>query len=349
MYHKLHIRARILTAACLLALWVLMLPYAAGQHTVSIGNRAGCTLSEVLVPVDVSKFNDVSAFTFYINIDTEAVSLVEIENIHQSLSSGNLVSNVNLTEHSININWYAISPANISSGKLFDMRVLLKESPALFNFSENCEIALSDLSVVENVVYNNGSLIAFSTIPVDPPTNTVIMGGTTSFLLPLIPGIDYQWQENIENEWINLIEDYHYSGVLTHELSILSAPMAFNNHLYRCMLSNEDCNEATAEALLHVTQVGIDEQEYKDQKSLLLVYPNPAGDKITYIICIDIHHAELRLIDTNGHIVLLEQIANLNSGEPQTLNLGKLTPGIYMLQLLNQNRILDSVKIILKL
>ena len=348
MFHQLHIRARILTAVFLLALWVLMLPYAAGQHTVSIGNRAGCALSEVLVPVDVNKFNDVGTFTFYICIDTATVSFVAIENKHQALSTGNMESNLNFAEQILTITWYAMSPANISSGKLFDMRVLLKESPALFSFSEDCEIALSDLSVLENVVYNNGSLIAFSTIPVDPPTTTVEVGGTASFLLPLISGIDYQWQENIENEWINLSEDYYFTGVLTHELSILSVPIAFNNRFYRCLLSNEDCNEATGEALLHVTQVGIDKQKGKDQKSLLLVYPNPAGDQITYIICASVQHAELCLTDANGHIVLLEQIANLNSGEQQTLNLGKLTPGIYILQLLSENKIMDSVKIVKK-
>ena len=174
------------------------------------------------------------------------------------------------------------------------------------------------------------------------------MGGTASFMLPLISGVDYQWQESIDSEWINLSEGYYYTGVLTHELSILSAPMAFNNHLYRCLLSNEDCNEATNEAQLFVTQVGIDEQEREDQKSLLLVYPNPAGDRITYIICASVQHAELRLIDSNGHIVLLEKIANLNSGAPQNLNIGKLTPGVYMLQLLNQNKIMDSMKIVKK-
>ena len=349
MQHRFQIQASILTSFWFVIVWVLILPRAVSQPEVSIGNHAGCVNSEILVSVEVSDFNDVAAFTFYIGVDTEAVSLVAIENIHQALSSGNVVSNVNLTEHTINVNWYAMSPANISSGKLFDMRVLLKESPVLFSFAENCEIALSDLSVVENVVYNNGNLVAFSTIPIDPPTTTVNVGGTASFMLPLIPGIEYQWQENIENEWINLSEGYYYTGVLTHRLSILSAPMAFNNRLYRCLLSNEDCSEATSEAILYVTQVGINEQEGKDQKSLLLVYPNPAGDQITYIICVAVQHAELRLIDANGHIVLLEQTANLNSGAPQTLNLGKLTPGIYVLQLLSQNRIMDSVKIIRKL
>lgn len=349
MHRKLHIRASILTAVWLLALWVLVLPHAASQPTVSISDQAGCALSEVLVPVDVSKFNDVGTFTFYIGIDTAAVSFVAIENNHLALSTGSLESNLSLDGQILTITWYAMSPANINSGKLFDMRVLLKESPALFSFAENCEIALSDLSVIENVVYNNGNLVAFNTIPVDPPTTTVNVGGTASFMLPLMPGIDYQWQENIEDEWINLSEDYYYAGVFTHELSILSAPVAFNNRLYRCLLSNEDCNEATGEALLHVTQVGIDEQKGKDQKSLLLVYPNPAGDQITYIIYAAVQHAELRLTDANGHIVLLEQIANLNSGAQQTLNLGKLTPGIYMLQLLSQNKIMDSVKIIRKL
>ncbi len=348
MQHRFQIQASILTSFWFVIVCLFILPRAVSQPEVSIGNHAGCVNSETLVSVEVSDFNDVAAFTFYIGIDTATVSFVAIENIHQALSSGNLISNVNLDGQILTITWCSMSSAFISSGKLFDMRMLLKESPALFSFAENCEIVLSDLSIVENVVYNNGSLIAFSTIPIDPPTATVEVGDTAIFLLPLIPGIDYQWQENIEDEWINLIDGYYYAGVLTHELSILSATMALNNHLYRCMLSNEDCSEATGEALLYVTQVGIDEQESKDQKSLLLVYPNPAGDQITYIICTAVQHAELRLIDGNGHIVLLEKIANLNSGEQQTLNLGKLTPGIYMLQLLRQNRIMDSVKIIKK-
>jgi|GEM_PF-1796381 len=349
MLQRIHIQANLLTAIWLVIAGLLVLPQAVSQPVVSISNHAGCANSEILVPVDVNNFEDVATFTFYIQADTSAIALISVENIHPALSGGNVVSNFSLNGiPSININWFGISPVTISSGKLFDLRLLLKGGTTAFNFIENCEIALSDFSVVPNVVYNDGSLTAFSALSPVPLTSTVIKDSTANFVLPLFSGITYQWQENSGNIWTNLAENLTYKGVLTNELSLISIPMSLNNHSYRCLLTKQLCSETTFAATLMVNAVGIDEPGI-ETKSLISVFPNPVSDRITYLLGVSISQATLRLIDTKGNVVLQSKITNIKPGTPQTLNLGKLASGTYLLQLIDDNKIIDSVKILRQL
>ncbi len=348
MIHQPHIKAGFLATALLLFSWVFMLPQAAGQHEVSIGQQAGCPGNEVMVPVEVGKFNDVSAFTFYIGVDLSTVYFVSVENMHEALSHGNLESHLNISTQVITITWYAMSPASISSGKLFDLNMEFNQSPSFLSFSEDCEIALSDLSVVENAIFNNGILSEYSTVPVDPPSNTINAGGTANFLLPFIPDVAYQWQKFEDGNWTSLYEDTFFTGVLTNNLSIVSVPYDFNNSLYRCLITGEDCSGTTPEAILYVNAVGIDEQEGRGH-SLLHVFPNPAGEQLTVTPGTTIHDGTVYLTDICGRIVIRENIANLQSGSQHTLNLGNVHNGFYVLQLFSENKFLASVKIARKL
>lgn len=349
MLQRIHIQANLITATWLVIFGLLVLPQAISQPVVSISNHAGCANSEILVPVEVNNFADVAAFTFYIQADTSAIALISVENIHPALLEGNVVSNFNINGiPSININWYGMSSVTISSGKLFDLRLLLKGGTTAFSFTENCEIALSDLSVVQNVVYNDGSLTAFSALSPVPLTSTVIKDSTANFVLPLFSGITYQWQENSGNIWTNLAENLTYKGVLTNELSLISVPMSFNNRSYRSLLTKQLRSENTLAATLMVNAVGIDEHGL-EKKSLISVFPNPVGDRITYLLGVSISQATLRLIDTKGNIVLQSKITNIKSGTSQSLNLDKLAAGTYILQLIDDNKIIDSVKILRQL
>ncbi len=334
------------TAMILLFSLLLMLPRAKSQIEVSIGADT-CCAGEVLLPVYVSQFNDIGAFSFYIEVDTAAIDFITVENINQELLEGSLESNINLSEQIITIVWFDMPPAYINSGKLFDMRLLLKKSPVTLIFGEDCEITFSDLSIAENVIYESGSLMNFGSLQVNPPTANVEAGNNTSFKLPPITGIAYQWQEKTtETDWADLNDGIYYKGVNENELIISSAPLDFNDHRYRCVLTSESCTEITDEAILQVT-VGINDQISKGKKSLLQVYPNPAGDKITTIINGDnFQHAKLRLFEINGHVLLDKEIENISSGTRQTINLEKLAPGMYILQLISENSIMASVKIL---
>jgi len=131
-------------------------------------------------------------------------------------------------------------------------------------------------------------------------------------------------------------------------LSLISVPISLNNHNYRCLLTKQLCSETTLAATLVVNAVGIDEYGL-EKKSLISVFPNPVGDRITYLLGVSVSQATLHLIDTKGNIVLQSKITNIKSETPQTLNLDKLAAGTYLLQLIDNNKIIDSVKILRQL
>jgi hypothetical protein len=233
---------------------------------------------------------------------------------------------------------------------LFSIRLLLKGNEAALHFTGDCEIALSNLSVVDNIVYNDGQISLLSALSPEPKNPRVDEGSAVHIVLPLLTGVSYRWQENSGNGWIDLSEGNSFAGVNSQELIINEAKIEFNNRRYRCMLHLNDCSEATTESVLQVRVVGIEEPG-GDRKTMLTIYPNPVvNDVVTYIISgTPIEQARLRLLDSRGTMVLLTEQLSTPFGSPHTLYVGNLADGLYILQLLSNTTPVKSVKIVRKL
>lgn len=314
------------------------------QTSVNLEDYDGCK-GEFSLPLFITDFEDVSAFSIGIEIDTAVVELIDLANVHQDLASGNLEAGVNESDEILAITWVSMNPVNIEDAKLFEIRFQLKNGFVSLDFTENCEIVRSDLSVIEDVEYTNGSLLALGSLTIDPWTNEIAPGEDAVFALPgEYTEFGYQWQEKKPDEgWMNVNENGTYSGVQTPVLTIHNVPLSFNNRLYRCMISNTECAEPTNAAELNVS-VGLDEKDEKEAFDIE-AYPNPAYEKLSYIIkgVNNFSEAEVFLTDIYGQVLVRKK--NIIDGE-NYLRLDHLPSGFYFLRLLNENKMIQTIKVL---
>ncbi len=350
MATPLHIKASATTVFLLLAILLFILPQAIGQPAISISKVSACAGSEVVVPVVASGFKDVAAITLFIRFDTTAVSYVDIGDFNQALSGGSVVNSVQYTQNpsSINISWASMAPATINKETLFNIRFLLKSDSAALHFSPDCEIALSNLSVVGDMLYNDGTISPFGTLTPEPKLARIDEGSTAHFVLPLLTGAAYQWQQNAGAAWVDCSNSDLFEGVKTQELLVKSVKPELNNSSYRCLIYYTNCTEATYESMLQVSAVGMDEQAV-EQNNLLVVNPNPVGDVITFGVGASIENANVRLMDSQGKTLIKAQVAQLVPGAKHSMKIGHLPSGMYFLQLFDGKRLVASVRLIHKL
>jgi hypothetical protein len=326
---------------------VLVLMFAHGmlsaQMTVSIGEQLHCENSEVFVPVNVSDFNDVAAVTLYISLDTLTAEYIEIVNPNAQLSGGSIIANFVESTSVIIITWQSMAPATIPSGKLFDLKMDFHEGDAALIFLGDCEIALSDLTVVQNVIYVDGLLVDAIQFDLQPQPVTVTEGENTVFevTLQFSGNHIFQWQVNDGSGWSDLEETPHYADTKTAQLAILDVPYSFNNYLYRCQVTFDNCSKASDAALLTVSPLMV--VNTKSQvEPLIQVYPNPCGDLINFKIAGTENEFRLQLLNLLGE-VLVEQHALNPSG---SIILDSFNPGIYFLQLIRNNGTRETVKVL---
>lgn len=313
------------------------------QLTVSIDQQYHCENSEILLPVFVSDFNNVGSLQLNIEINTQELEFDAVMNPHASLSGGNISSNFMELDGEIVVTWWRNTPVSISSGKLFDLKLVYKHGSPTLNLSDDCEIALSDLTLVGNAIFNNGFVEPIeiinqpqgvTVIEDDPVTFTIIQNGVST----------YQWQLNSGNGWSNLANDMYYSGTDTDELIINSVPLDFDNHFFRCLITLDDCYLTSDSAILLVTPLGINDNFKKNP--VLNVYPNPCSDKLYYTVNTPMSNVSLELVNLLGKSVYNASNIDLNEGRSGSIYTNDLQNGLYFLQLKREAVVLNTVKII---
>ena len=309
----------------------------------------GCSNTEVLIPVEIENFVDVAAFTLYIGVNTENIEYIDIEGINDVFTTGNFIGGVNLEAQTIILTWTSFTPATMDDGVMCNIRVLFKNNPADFSFLDNCEIIDSDLTIIENVDYFDGSLVTLSSTIIDPVVQTVTEGEpATIALIGLAESISCQWQIKENENWINLEDVAPFSGAYTSLLSIHPVSANFNGSLYRCLLSSSTCSEASVESELFVIPVGIDELDVSSEITPLQIYPNPAVDQLNCIFNMDVQSGELRLINNNGVVLLQKHLADIVSGEILFFDMVNIQSGNYLLQLISNNNVITTLKVLRK-
>ena len=321
-------------------------PVVYSQLTVSIDQQYQCENTEILVPVLVSDFNDVSSLTLFIQINTQELEFVDVVNKSASLNGGNLTSGFsNAGDDMIVITWWRNSPVTISSGKLFDLKLHYYGGAADLILHDDCEIALSDLTVVSNLVLNDGLIEPVEiSITTQPQDQTVEEDDTAQFIIEQSGAIGFQWQSNAGDAWSNLSDDVVYSGVTTSELTINNVPLEMDNYLFRCVAVINDCSLASEEAVLLVNPLGIINRSGKTPG--LDVYPNPFNDKLNFVFESPSGSIGLRMLNLLGKTVYQSLTVDYDNGGVGNILTNDLQPGLYFLQLLNDDTVLVTVKLL---
>ncbi len=345
MKHKPHILTKVLIITGIMMAWVLFPANIISQPTLRIGNNVGCSNTEIIIPILIEDFEDVAAFSLFIDVDTTNIEFIGIENINEVFATGNFIGGINLPNQFISLTWVSFTAANIESGIMCNLRVLLKQGSVDFNFRNNCELVSSNLTIIENVQYQNGTLTAFNLITPDPLSQSSMEASHVNINLPALPNnITYQWQVIVDEVWKDIEETTPYAGVQTSQLDILSVSTDMNNNLYRCLLSSDICSEGSKVSELTVMASDIGEID-NSNIAILKIYPNPVDNYLNCYFNLNVNSADLILINLKGEVLFQTKLGNTLSGEVFIMHFNNIKSGNYVLQLFSDGQLIEASKV----
>ncbi|OFY47420.1 MAG: hypothetical protein A2W85_01790 [Bacteroidetes bacterium GWF2_41_31] len=334
----------------ILTIGLMALPFGLlSQTALKIGSYSGCSNSEILIPVEIENFSNIGAFTIYLAVDSNNMELLGFEHLNEVLSDGNFYGSENIENQYITLSWFSPAGITLENGVLCDIRVLLKDNSVEFNFEESCEIARTDLTIVDSVIYTNGRLIALSSFIPDPITQSLAENSNATIELAGLPSeITCQWQLNAGNGWIDLNENPPYFGVNTSELTISGVNASMNGNNYRGLLSNGECIEGSVVSELFIATSGVGDHDQTGAECYMRINPNPADDYFNCVFNQNIQNAKLILISMDGSVVLKNKIGSIIAGQSLSLKLESIASGLYVLKLFNNDQLLSNSKVMVQ-
>jgi hypothetical protein len=159
----------------------------------------------------------------------------------------------------------------------------------------------------------------------NPIDQTILPGADATFSVVCDEqGTSFQWQVDSGNGFENIIDNSGpYSGSLSPNLSITNADNSLNNNMYRCYISNFNCDIISESAVLSIsTTVGL-ESNLIDR---IQAYPNPAIDYIYLELPKSNITRSFDLFDIQGR-----KLQSFNIDFTNTINISSLASGWYTL------------------
>ncbi len=221
------------------------------------GSGSACAGSDVLVPVGVQFASNIAAISLTLQYNPASLAFVDYENLNSQLAGGS-INTFNLPGE-WRFSWYSITPINIASGNLFDLKFnyLGGSSDLVWDVVNpgNCEYDNFDGNVVA-ASYINGHVGPSATLAVvssQPMNTSVIDGNNASFSVVASNATTYQWQVSTNGStWSNLADGGIYSGVNTANLQITPASITMNGYDYRVIINGSGCGVTSESANLNV-------------------------------------------------------------------------------------------------
>jgi len=158
---------------------------------------------------------------------------------------------------------------------------------------------ISGISIVKNLIvlgYPTGCVVLCndSIITAEPTNTSVGVGLNAQFTTTSASGSTYQWQTNPLNiGWMNLPANSYYTGANTNTLGVINVTVSNHNQAFRALVNSTGCADTSKIAYLKVADtclttvtdtliiqitVGLPTPNIANT---LLIYPNPAKDRIT--------------------------------------------------------------------
>lgn len=139
----------------------------------------------------------------------------------------------------------------------------------------------------------------------------------------------YQWQQHLNDSFINIINNEIYTGTTSEKLIIKQFNFNQHNFKFRCIISNGICNSISEDAL-----IGIDSSKIKNSISEngFVVYPNPVSDILTIEGDNSIIGLTYFITDISGKLILSSKINN----QITKVITEKFSQGIYIVFLNNK-------------
>lgn len=299
--------------------------------TITIGSDILCPGDEVMVPVNVTDFFDIGAFTLFVGYDTAVLTFAGHLNEHPETPG--IFSNA-MTEPTsqIGLSWSSLNPANITSGKLVDLQFQYTSENCDLTFNPGCELVNSSLIIIE-YTSTNGSVIQSDPLISQNPLDILADDGSDVLFVIDASNVSlYQWQMSVDQgqSWIDVINNQQFLGVDTDSLFVLSVSYQMNNTYFRCKVCHDECCVFSQPALLNVNPATAFQQEMLSDNNLFYVRPNPVtSESEIYTLLNSNGEFRIKIFDIWGNCVA-ELNERKQAGEYRfLLSDFVLKPGIY--------------------
>ncbi|AWI26221.1 T9SS type A sorting domain-containing protein [Flavobacterium pallidum] len=181
-----------------------------------------------------------------------------------------------------------------------------------YDITNGCHTEILDLTIT-----------AGPFITVQPVSTEVAEGSTVFFSVAAENVGTYQWQGSADNglSWLDIPEGSGFTGTNGATLEINGAliTMDANGVLFRCVITNGNCNAISNEATLSVV-LGID----PIGSNSVMLYPNPTHDRVQ--VATKAAAATVTVFDINGRLIYTQQLVN-GSGD---IDLTNVQAGVYL-------------------
>ncbi|MCD4731771.1 MAG: hypothetical protein K8R74_14290, partial [Bacteroidales bacterium] len=194
--------------------------------------------------------------------------------------------------------------------------------------------------------------------PASPDTVYAGAGIATFTVVADGSDLEYQWQEYMTNDWININNGGVYSGTNTTTLIITEPPVTMNGFKYRCVVSGICEPPAISDGLATLTVVTITGFDIRDLKidvanNVLRFnsYPNPFYNETIFNYYLpDMSYVQIEVLNSLGEKIFTSINYNEKEGcHKLKFASNKLQPGFYtaMIMVKTKNNLMSSsIKII---
>lgn len=294
----------------------------AAQPGLRIMPAAACVGESVDFALEVSNFNDIEAFSLYIQFKPDELAFQQLTADAVLDGNGTFLYNYQTAAplHQLNISWVAGKTLYLNDQTLLRLSFVALSNTASLHFLEGCELVDSDFSVIEQVNYTDAALIDWSEMWPSPADTSVSATKGFSLQLPEIAGMSYRWQQLLNGSWELLQNDSQYSGVNTACLCGQNLQLGEMN--YRALLQLGSCTAISHQSKVEVTPLGLEAQYSAD--SGIRLYPNPGNDKV--YLAFDSYYEALgiRVVNISGQLIYETKFLNVFAGTSREIPTDKL-------------------------
>jgi len=215
-------------------------------------------------------------------------------------------------------------------------------------------VSVSDTSSTYNVIIHGSfspgdtspdvslMLNAAPAITTGPAGQTACVGSSVSFPIAATgTGITYQWRKGT----VNLTDGGNISGVTTNTLTIDSVNMSDTTSGYNVVITGTCLpNDTSVSATLTLCPTGIISVANGNTTGAVTIYPNPFSTSINILIndALRINNVELRIYNVLGQSVMNTVITK----QLTVLETDNLPPGIYIYNVIGNNKVIQSGRVI---
>ena len=197
----------------------------------------------IIVPVTVTNFTDVAAFSLTFSYNTSCLTYTGYQTLNGALSGGVFVANA--SGGKVYMTWLSTTPITFGNGTLIEL--LFTAITGTGNLAwdvanaGNCEYtALNGLPITSVFVDGSETIYAIPDVTGQPTNKTIAKGQNTTFSVTTTgSGLSHVWQVSTNGGagWVGLTNAAPYSGVTTATLTITGAQLAISGYQYRCMVT----------------------------------------------------------------------------------------------------------------